>query len=97
MKNTADRLFGDDYAWSALAVGRYQFRLCSVAGVLGGNVRVGMEENLYYSKGQLLKSNEEAVQKVRKILEELGFEIATPSEARSILGLKGKSGTKIGA
>jgi uncharacterized protein (DUF849 family) len=94
MKNTADRLFGEDYVWSVLAVGRHQFALGTVAAVLGGNVRVGMEDNLYYSKGRLLKSNEEAVMKMRHMLEEMSFEIANPEDVRQTLNLKGFNNTK---
>ncbi len=95
MKQTADRLFGQDYVWSVLPVGRFQFPMGSVAAVLGGNVRVGMEDNLFISKGKLLTSNEEAVKKIRHLIEELGQEIATPDEARQILKLKGRANTKI--
>jgi uncharacterized protein (DUF849 family) len=94
MKHTADSLFGDDYVWSVLPVGRYQFSLGAVASVLGGNVRVGMEDNLYISKGQMVKSNEESVQKIRHLMEELSLEVATPDEVRKILKLKGKDKTK---
>jgi uncharacterized protein (DUF849 family) len=95
MKNTADKLFGDDYVWSILPVGRYQFALGTVAVVMGGNVRVGLEDNLYLGKGKLLTSNEDAVKKIRRIVEqELDMPIATPDEAREMLKLKGKKNTK---
>jgi uncharacterized protein (DUF849 family) len=95
MKNTADKLFGDDYVWSILPVGRYQFSLGTVAVVMGGNVRVGLEDNLYLGKGKFLTSNEDAVRKIRRIVEqELDIPIATPDEAREILKLKGKKNTK---
>jgi uncharacterized protein (DUF849 family) len=94
MKSTADTLLGENYAWSVLAVGRHQFALGTVAAVLGGNVRVGMEDNLYYSKGRLLKSNEEAVTKIRRMLEELSVEIADPGDVRQMLNLKGQNLTK---
>jgi len=95
MKNTADKLFGDDYVWSILPVGRYQFSLGTVAVVMGGNVRVGLEDNLYLGKGELLTSNEDAVKKIRRIVEqELDIPIATPDEARKILKLKGMKNTK---
>ena len=94
MKNTADKLFGADYLWSVLPVGRHQFSIATVAAVMGGNVRVGMEDNLFISKGEMMKSNEESVQKIRRILEELSFEVATADEARAMLGLKGKHNTK---
>lgn len=93
MKHVADGLFGDDYIWSVLAVGRYQFSYGMVAAVMGGNVRVGMEDNLYLSKGQLIKSNEESVLKIRRVIEDLGMEIAVPDEVRQMLKLKGKDKT----
>ena len=93
MKATADKLFGKDYIFSVLAVGRHEFNLGTVGVVLGGSVRVGLEDNLYLGKGQLAKSNAEQVAKIRRIIEELSFEIATPDEARQILGLKGKDKT----
>ena len=90
MKQTADRLFGDDYIWSVLAAGRFQIPFVTQAAMMGGNVRVGLEDSIYLSKGVLAKSNAEQVIKIKKILEELGMQIATPDETRSILGLKGK-------
>lgn len=89
MKQTADRLFGDDYVWSVLAAGRYQMPFITHAALLGGHVRVGLEDSLNIGKGQLAKSNAEQVSKIRKILEELGHGIATPAEAREMLALKG--------
>lgn len=94
MKETADRLFGDAYVWSVLAAGRHQMAFTTMAGILGGNVRVGLEDSLYLGKGQLAKSNAEQVAKIRRILEELSREIATPAEAREILKLKG--GDRVG-
>lgn len=88
-KDTADRLFGDDYYWSLLAAGKDQIRLTTMSAVMGGNVRVGMEDSLWYGKGQLAKSSAEQVGRIRRILEELSLEIATPDEARAILGTKG--------
>ena len=90
MKQTADRLFGDDYIWSVLAAGRYQIPFVTQAAMMGGNVRVGLEDSIYLEKGVLAKSNAEQVFKIRKILEELGMQIASPDETRSILGLKGQ-------
>ena len=90
MKNTADKLFGKDYIWSVLAAGRHEFNLCIVGAIMGGNVRVGMEDNLYLAKGELARSNAEMVQKMVRILNELGMEPATPGEARQILKLSGK-------
>jgi uncharacterized protein (DUF849 family) len=93
MKNTADKLFGKDYVWSVLATGRHEFNLCTVGAILGGNVRVGLEDNLYLGKGQLARSNAELVKKMIQILEDLGMEPASPKEAREILKLKGKEKT----
>ena len=90
MKQTADRLFGDDYIWSVLAAGRFQIPFVTQAAMMGGNVRVGLEDSIYLGKGVLAKSNAEQVIKIKKILEELGMQIASPDETRSILGLKGK-------
>jgi uncharacterized protein (DUF849 family) len=89
MKQTADRLFGDDYVWSVLAAGRHQMPFITQAALLGGNVRVGLEDSLYIAKGKMASSNAEQVRKIRTILEELGHTIATPTEAREILALKG--------
>lgn len=89
MKQTADRLFGEDYVWSVLAAGRYQMPFVTQAAMLGGNVRVGLEDSLHIAKGKLAGSNAEQVRKVRRILEELGHEIASPAEARAALALKG--------
>lgn len=90
MKETADRLFGDDYYWSVLAAGRAQIPFTTQAATMGGNVRVGLEDNLYLSRGNLAKDNAELVTKIRAIIEELTLEIATPDEAREMLQLKGK-------
>ncbi len=89
MKRTADRLFGEAYVWSVLGSGRHQFGLVTAAAIMGANVRVGLEDNIYIAKGQLAKSNAEQVAKIRRILEELSLEIATPAEAREMLQLKG--------
>ncbi len=89
MKRTADRLFGEDYRWSVLGAGASQMKIAAMAASMGGNVRVGLEDNLWIGKGQLAKSNAEQVLKVREILDGLGLEIATPDEARQILQLKG--------
>lgn len=90
MKRTADRLFGTDYLFSVLAAGAAQMPLATIAAAMGGHVRVGLEDNLYLSRGCLAKSNAEQVNKVRKIVEELGRDVATPSEVRMLLGLKGR-------
>ena len=94
MRNVADKLFGDDYLSSVLPVGRHQFAHGTVNAVMGGNVRVGMEDNLYLRKGELVKSNEQSVKKMVHLLDELSLEVATPDETRQILGLKGKNQTK---
>ena len=93
-KETADRLFGDQYVWSVLAAGRHQMAFTTMAGINGGNVRVGLEDSLYIGKGQLAKCNAEQVAKIRRILEDLSLEIATPAEAREMLHLKG--GDRVG-
>jgi uncharacterized protein (DUF849 family) len=89
MKSVADRLFGDDYHLSVLAAGRHQMPFVTMSAILGGNVRVGLEDSLYAGKGRLAASNAEQVAKIRRILEELSLEIAGPDEAREMLRLKG--------
>ncbi len=91
MRTTADRLFGrENYRFSVLGGGRHQMPLLTMAAVMGGNVRVGLEDSLYIGKGQLAQSCAEQVRKIRRILEELSLEVATPDEARALLGLKGR-------
>jgi len=89
MKRIADKLFGEQYAWSVLAAGRHQLPFVTMAAVMGGNVRVGLEDSIYVGKGQLAKSNADQVRRIRTILENLSLEIASPTEARDILKLKG--------
>lgn len=89
MKRTADRLFGNDFRWSVLGAGANQFRVAAQAATLGGNVRVGLEDSLWAGRGELATSNAVQVRKVRNIIENLGFEVATPEEAREMLQLKG--------
>lgn len=89
MKETADRLFGDQMVWSVLAAGRHQMSFTTMAGMMGGNVRVGLEDSLWISPGVQATSNAQQVAKIRRILEDLGHEIATPAEARQMLALKG--------
>ncbi|NML44268.1 3-keto-5-aminohexanoate cleavage protein [Ramlibacter sp. G-1-2-2] len=89
MKRTADRLFGKDYYWSVLGAGRAQMRVAVQSAVMGGNVRVGLEDSLWGGPGQLARSNAEQVARIRRILEELGMEVATPDQARAMLQLKG--------
>jgi uncharacterized protein (DUF849 family) len=89
MKRTADRLFGDAYYWSVLGAGRNQMFIAAMSAVMGGNVRVGLEDSLWLGRGQLAKSNAEQVAKARRVLEELGFTVASPNDAREMLKLKG--------
>jgi uncharacterized protein (DUF849 family) len=89
MKRTADRLFGEQYRWSVLGAGRNQMFIAAMSAVVGGNVRVGLEDSLWLGRGQLARSNAEQVAKIRRILEELGLQVATPDEAREMLKLKG--------
>ncbi|WP_207482389.1 BKACE family enzyme [Arenibaculum pallidiluteum] len=89
MRETADRLFGDAYEWSVLAAGRHQMPFVTMAAIMGGNVRVGLEDSLYLGKGRLARNSGEQVAKIRRILDELSLEVATPDEARAMLGLKG--------
>lgn len=90
MRSTADRLFGrDNYHFSILGAGRHQMSLVTMGAIMGGNVRVGLEDSVYVSRGVKAKTNAEQVRKIRGILEALSFEIATPADARKMLGLKG--------
>lgn len=88
-RDTADHLFGDDYIWSVLAAGKDQIRTTTLSAVMGGNVRVGMEDSLWYGKGKLATSSAEQVGRIRRILSELELDVATPDEARAILCTKG--------
>jgi uncharacterized protein (DUF849 family) len=94
MKRIADKLFGDQFYWSILAAGRHQMPLITMGAIMGGNVRVGLEDSLYLGKGQLAKTNAEQVSRIRAILENLSLEIATPDEARAMLQLKGGDAVK---
>ena len=94
MKRTADRLFGDDYRWSVLGAGGAQMPLATTGSQMGGNVRVGLEDSLFISRGKLADSNAHQVAKIRRIIEDLGSEVATPDEAREMLALKG--GDRVG-
>ncbi|HUI96925.1 MAG TPA: 3-keto-5-aminohexanoate cleavage protein [Xanthobacteraceae bacterium] len=90
MRRTADRLLGrDNYRWSVLGAGRAQMAIAAQAIAMGGNVRVGLEDSLWIGPGRLAESNAQQVSNVRKIIEGLGYEIASPDDAREILGLKG--------
>ena len=88
MRKTADRLFGDAYQWSVVGAGRHQMPIARQAAMLGGNVRVGLEDSLWIDKGQLATSNALQVQKVIGMLDELGLAAATPDEAREMLGIR---------
>lgn len=89
MKATADRLFGSDYRFSALAAGRHQMPMVTLSAIMGGNVRVGLEDSLYLGRAQLARGSAEQVVRIRRILEDLGFEIASADEAREMLQTKG--------
>jgi len=90
VRATADRLFGrSSYQWSILGAGRHQMRLVTLGAIMGGNVRVGLEDSLFLGKGELAKSSAEQVKKICRILQELSLEIATPDDARKMLALKG--------
>ncbi|WP_319774408.1 3-keto-5-aminohexanoate cleavage protein [Breoghania sp.] len=93
MKRIADKLFGDDYAFSVLAAGRQQIAFATMSAAMGGHVRVGLEDSLFIEKGELARSNADQVQKIREIVERLGRTVATPAEARAMLGLKGADRT----
>ena len=91
----ADKLFGEDYMFSVLAAGRHQMPLITMAAAMGGHVRVGLEDSLTIARGTLAENNAQQVAKIRDIVEGLGREVATPDEARQILGLKGADKTAI--
>jgi len=95
MVRIADKLFGDDYMFSVLAAGRHQMPLITMAAAMGGHVRVGLEDSLTIARGTLAENNAQQVAKIRDIVEGLGREVATPDEARQILGLKGADKTAI--
>lgn len=95
MKRIADKLFGDGYQWSVLGAGRHQMPLITQAALMGGNVRVGLEDSLSLGPGKLATSNAEQVSLIRGVLERLGYEIATPDEARQMLGLKGRQHVRL--
>jgi uncharacterized protein (DUF849 family) len=94
MRRTADRLFGQDYVWSILGAGRNQVPLASIGAAQGANVRVGLEDSLWISAGKLAESNAAQVAKIRQVIEGLSLEVATPEEARRMLGLKGVENVK---
>lgn len=90
MKRTADRLFGDDYFFSVLGAGRNQMPVANQSLLMGGNVRVGLEDSLWDGPGRLATSSAQQVQRVRALIESLSLEVATPDEARAMLRLRGR-------
>jgi uncharacterized protein (DUF849 family) len=95
MKRTADRLFGPtNFQWSVLGAGRHQMPFVTQAALMGGNVRVGLEDSIFIERGKLAECNAQQVLKIRRILAEVGHEPATPAEARQMLGLKGKNAVR---
>ena len=94
MKRTADRLFGDDYVWSVLGAGRNQMPIAAQSLAMGGNVRVGLEDSLWDGPGRLAASNADQVRRARTLVEGLSLEVATPAEARQMLGLKGRDNVR---
>jgi uncharacterized protein (DUF849 family) len=97
MRSTADRLFGrENYAFSVLGAGRHQMSLVTMGAIMGGHVRVGLEDSLYLSRGLLASSCAAQVLKIRRILEELSLEVASPDEARALLQTKGPDKVKLG-
>ena len=89
MKETADELIGKgQYTWSCFGVGHSAMEVMYAAIALGGNIRVGMEDNVMYAKGQLADSNRQFVERAARVIREYGLEVATPDEARQSLGLK---------
>jgi len=88
MKETADELVGKgNYTWSCFGVGHSAMEMLYGAVALGGNIRVGMEDNVMYAKGQLAESNVQFIERAVRVIKEYGKEVATPDEARQILGL----------
>jgi uncharacterized protein (DUF849 family) len=94
MRRIADKLFGSDYQWSILAAGRHQTNFVTTGAIMGGHMRVGLEDNLYIAKGVMAESNAQQVQKIRGIVDALSLEIATPAEVRALLSLKGPNQVK---
>ena len=90
MHTIADKLFGDAYEWSVLAAGRHQMSFATQAAMLGGNIRVGMEDSLFIGPGEPATSSASQVEKIRGVVESLGYQVATSAEARQRLGLKGR-------
>lgn len=93
MKRMADKYFGEGgYQWSALAAGRHQLPIASMAAAMGGHVRVGLEDSLYIGPGRLAACNAQQVARIREIAEGMGRTVATPGEVREMLALKGVGG-----
>ena len=90
MRRIADKLFGDQYQWSILAAGRHQLGFVTMGAIMGGNVRVGLEDSLYAGKGRLATSNAEQVGIVRGILDGLSLEVATPDRGAPDAGTEGR-------
>ena len=95
MRRIANELLGSDYEWSVLGAGRHQMPLGAVALASGGHIRVGLEDSLWIGRGELAQSNAQQVERAVQLVEALGMEVATPDEAREILGLKGKENISI--
>ena len=94
MRSTADRLFGrSNYRFSVLGAGRHQMPLVTLSAIMGGNVRVGLEDSVYLGRGELATSSADQVRKICRILKELSLEVASPAEARDMLQLKGQDKT----
>ena len=93
MVRTAQRLFGDAFEFSVLAAGRHQMPMATQNALLGGNVRVGLEDSLFLERGTMAQSNAQQVAKIVRILKELGLDPATAAEARERLKLKGADRT----
>ncbi len=89
MRRIADKLFGDEYEWSVLAAGRHQMNFVTMGAIMGGHVRVGLEDSIFISRGKLAESNAQQVSLIRSILSDLSIDVATSAEARKILALKG--------
>jgi uncharacterized protein (DUF849 family) len=95
MNLMADKLFSDTYMFSVLATGRQQIPMATMAETLGGHVREGLEDSLMIARGLLAKTNAEQITKIRRIVEGLGRKVATTSDARDMMGLKGSDKTAI--
>jgi uncharacterized protein (DUF849 family) len=97
MRRTADRLFGNQYRWSVLGAGKNQLPIAAQSLSMGGNVRVGLEDSLWLGRGRLAQHNADQVRAARQMIEGLGLSVASPTDARKILQLKGKDKVRIPA